>query len=566
MIHGIPAAEGIGIGPAAVLRESLDYAHVVPAGAEAEKARLLAAVAACAQQTAAMAQAVQAKVGPQRAAILNGQVVMLSDPIFLGQVNGLIDGGACAEAAVDRACRGLMGMFAALDTELLRQRATDIGDIRARLLGQLLGRPCADLTALPEGAVLVVHDLTPSMMAALDRARVQGILAEVGGLTSHSAILARAMGLPAVLGAPGATELVREGDTVVVDGGEGVALAAPSAAVLDEYRARQARRAQALAGLEPYRTRPTADADGRPLLLRANIASLRDVAQALDRGAEGVGLLRTEFLFLGRAALPTEEEQYDAYRRVVEAFSPQEVVVRTLDVSGDKDLPCLGLSREDNPELGLRGVRCCLDRPEVFRIQLRALLRASAHGSLRILLPMVSCVDELRAVRALLEEGKAELDRARVPYDRGVRLGVMVETPAAVLTADLLTKEVDFFSIGTNDLTQYTMAADRSGGGAAGLCSPLQPAVLRSIRAAVAAGRAGGIPVALCGEAAADPLLLPLLLSFGLTEFSVGTGAILSTRRRIAQWSMQDADRVAEGAMALATEAEVREYLTECMR
>ena len=562
MLHGIGASEGIGIGTAVLVAEpDLDYSHVTPAGPEAEKARLAAAVDTFIQKTSALADTMREQVGEKQAEILSGQVMMLSDPYMQSQMNDAIDAGGCAEGAVDSVCRMYVDMFSSMDDEMMRQRASDVGDLRARLLGLLLGREAVDLSAVPAGSVLVARDFTPSMTAALRRENVAAIVTEAGGFTSHSAILARTMSLPAVLSVPGVTALVKSGDTLVVDGGEGVVLQNPEPSQLKAYRARQAELAAQRAALERFRGLPTRTADGRAVQLFCNIGSDRDLAAVLENTGEGVGLFRTEFLFLDRAALPTEEEQFQVYRAVAEGLAGREVIIRTLDVGGDKDIPYLGLKQEENPFLGCRAIRYCLGHQEMFRAQLRALLRASAFGKVRIMLPLVTRLDEVRAARALLEELKGELDRSGIAYDKNIPLGVMVETPAAALIADLLAREADFFSIGTNDLTQYTMAVDRGNADVAYLYSPLDPAVLRSLRAVIRAGKAAGIPVGMCGEAAADPRLIPLLLSFGLDEFSVSPAAVLSTRRAIAGWTAAGADAVAERAMALATEAEVAALL-----
>ncbi|HIR85357.1 MAG TPA: phosphoenolpyruvate--protein phosphotransferase [Candidatus Galloscillospira excrementavium] len=562
MLHGIGASEGIGIGTAVLVAEpDLDYSHVTPAGPEAEKARLAAAVDTFIQKTSALADTMREQVGEKQAEILSGQVMMLSDPYMQSQMNDAIDAGGCAEGAVDSVCQMYVDMFSSMDDEMMRQRASDVGDLRARLLGLLLGREAVDLSAVPAGSVLVARDFTPSMTAALRRENVAAIVTEAGGFTSHSAILARTMSLPAVLSVPGVTALVKNGDTLVVDGGEGVVLQNPEPSQLKAYRARQAELAAQRAALEQFRGLPTRTADGREVQLFCNIGSDRDLAAVLENTGEGVGLFRTEFLFLDRAALPTEEEQFQVYRTVAEGLAGREVIIRTLDVGGDKDIPYLGLKQEENPFLGCRAIRYCLGHQEMFRAQLRALLRASAFGKVRIMLPLVTRLDEVRAARALLEELKGELDRSGIAYDKNIPLGVMVETPAAALIADLLAREADFFSIGTNDLTQYTMAVDRGNADVAYLYSPLDPAVLRSLRAVIRAGKAAGIPVGMCGEAAADPRLIPLLLSFGLDEFSVSPAAVLSTRRAIAGWTAAGADAVAERAMGLATEAEVAALL-----
>ena len=562
MYKGIGACAGIGIGRAVLVRQAdLDYSHVTFAGAETEKARLAQAAAAFTEKTTAMAEQMKQRVGEHQAEILMGQVMMLSDPFMTGQMNDAIDQGQCAEGAVDTVCGMYMDMFASVEDEMMRQRATDVKDLKERLLKILLGQEDVDLSALPADAVLVARDLTPSMTAGLRRGSIAGIVTEVGGATSHSAILARAMELPAVLSVPGIVDAVQDGDCVVVDGGEGLVLVKPEDGVLLAYQARRDALLRERADLTHYHNQPTRTEDGRQVQLFGNIGSVADAAAVAVASGEGVGLFRTEFLFMDRAALPDEEEQFAAYQAVARQFPDREVIIRTLDVGGDKDIPYLGLEREDNPFLGFRAVRYCLKREELFATQLRAILRASAFGKLKIMLPLVTCLDELHSARALLEQVKADLDRAGIPYDKAIPLGVMIETPAAVLIADLLAREADFFSIGTNDLTQYIMAADRGNANVAYLNTPFQPAVLRAIRQIICAGHQAGIPVGMCGEAAADPLLIPLLLDFGLDEFSVGASAILPTRKRIAQWNAQRARQLTEEVMALPTAGQVQTYL-----
>ena len=566
-LRGIAASVGVGIGTAVrVVPADLDYSHVSSAGAEAEQARLDAAVAAFTEKTRTLADAAREKAGEHQAEILEGQLIMLSDPFLQGQLAEKLSGGACAEQAVDEVCQSFIDMFTATGDELMAQRATDVGDMRSRLLSLLLGREEADLAHLPAGTVLVVHDLTPSMATALDTAHAAGIVAETGGVTSHSAILARAMELPAVLSVPGALDAVSDGDALVVDGDKGLVLVKPEAGLLKEYEAKRARQLADRAALGQFRGRPTHTADGKAVQLYGNIGSVADAQAVAEATGEGVGLFRTEFLFMDRSALPTEAEQFEAYKAAAQLFPAGEVIIRTLDVGGDKDIPYLGLTREENPFLGFRAVRYCLDRRELFLTQLRALLRASAFGPVKIMLPLVTRLTEPRQARALLEVAKGDLDREGIAYNKDVPLGVMVETPAAVLMADALAREADFFSIGTNDLTQYTMVADRGNPQVAAIGSPFDPAVLRAVRQVITAGHAGGIPVGMCGEAAADPRLIPVLLSFGLDEFSVGGSSILAARREIARWGKADADRVAAGAMELETEEEVRAALEESIR
>lgn len=563
MFKGIGASAGIGIGRAVLVREpDLSYAHVTFAGQEAEQSRLTAAVAAFTQRTRGMAEKMKAQVGSQQAEILLGQIMMIQDPYMTGQMKELIAAGRCAEAALDTVCRMYIEIFSSMEDELMRQRATDVEDLRIRILMILLGHEGLDLSNLPADTVLVAHDLTPSMTAELKRGSIAGILTEVGGTTSHAAILARTMELPAVLCVNGLIEKVKDGDVLILDGGEGIAISDPDETTFARYQRRQARFREARAALIRFAGKPTRTKDGYTVALYGNIGNPEHAEQVMEATGEGVGLFRTEFLFMDRESLPTEEEQFEAYRRAVEIMDGREVIIRTLDVGGDKNIPYLRLEKEENPFLGFRAVRYCLEREEVFVPQLRALLRASACGDLKIMLPLVTNLEELRRTRALLEKLKGELEVAGVPYNREVKLGVMIETPAAALIADLLAKEADFFSIGTNDLTQYVMAADRGNQNVSALGVPFQPAVLRAIQSIIAAGHSAGIPVGMCGEAAADPNMIPLLLSFGLDEFSVSPSAILQTRKSIAGWSKAEADDLAGRVMSSGTLEEVQACFT----
>ena len=562
MLNGIAASAGVGIGSAVrVIPTDLDYSGVRSAGAEAEKARLTAAMDLFIATTNAMAETMKQTVGEHQAEILTGQVIMLSDPFMRSQMDERLDAGDCAEAAVDAVCQSFIDMFSATGDELMMQRATDVGDLRARLLGILLGRESADLSHLAPGTVLVVHELTPSMTTGLDRAHVVAVVTETGGSTSHSAILARTMELPAVLSVPDAMTAIADGAQVVVDGGEGQVLVDPDAQVLADYQAKVEREAADKAALEAFRGVKTRTADGVNADLYGNIGSAADAKAVFDATGEGVGLFRTEFLFMDRSELPSEEEQFEVYKQVAQMAGGKEVIIRTLDVGGDKEIPYLGMEKEENPFLGFRAIRYCLERRDVFETQLRALLRASAFGTVKIMLPLVTRVSEVRQAKRIIETLKGDLDKAGTAYDKNIAVGIMVETPAACLMADVLAKESDFFSIGTNDLTQYIMVADRGNQAVSSIGSPLDPAVLRGIQYIIASGRKAGIPVGMCGEAAADPLMIPLLLSFGLDEFSVGNASILATRRRISQWSKPDADALAAQVMELDTERDIREFL-----
>ena len=562
-LYGLGASAGVGIGRIVCVREEpLDYTGAVYAGAQAEKQRLQRAAVQFCAQTQAMAARVREQAGESEAAILDGQVEMLNDPVLRAQIDEAIDAGAVAEAAVDSVCTMYAGVFDGLDDELMRQRAADVRDLCARLLGLLLGRAPVDLGALPAGTVLAARELTPSMTVGLDSAHAAAIVTETGGPASHAAILARALELPAVLSVPGLMDAVQDGMAAAVDGGAGEVALAPDEAAEAAYRAKRAAWLREKDALKAYRAGPTLDADGRQVKLYANIGRPDEAAAAAAAGAEGVGLLRTEFLFMDRLCAPGEDEQCAAYCRAAQAFGAREVIVRTLDAGGDKPVDYLHMPKEENPFLGQRAIRYCLDEPALFKTQLRALLRAAArHPGLRIMLPMVTCLDEVRAARALLKACAEELDAEGVPHAADVPLGVMIETPSAALIADLLAREADFFSIGTNDLTQYVMAADRGNAQVQRLYTPLQPGVLRCIRGVIEAGRAARIPVGMCGEAAADPRMIPLLLHFGLDEFSVNAASIPATRRTIAQWDGAKAAQAAEAALRCATADEVARAL-----
>ncbi len=568
ILRGIGASEGIGIGKAVCIREkNLDYSSVSYAGREAEKRRLQETIEKFEAQTGSMAGQILERAGQKESEILTGQIAMLSDPFMQSQMAEMIESGQCAEAAVDQVCTMYAEMFAGVDDELMRQRAADVRDLRGRMLSILLGAGEPDLSRLPVGSVLVIHDLPPSLAVGLSRENIAAILTETGGKTSHSAILARALELPAVLGVPKAMETVRDGDGIIVDGSEGVVMLNPDQLTLGKYLKKQAAFEQKRAKLEVYRNRETRDADGRRYALYANIGSAAEAEAAAQAGAEGIGLFRTEFLFMDRAKPPAEAEQLEAYQAVSRRFADGEVIIRTLDIGGDKMVGYLGMDREDNPFLGHRAIRYCLDHPDLYRVQLRALLRAGAEQhNIKIMLPLVTSLEEIRGARALLEQCKTELEQEGHPYDREIRLGIMVETPAAALIADLLAQECDFFSIGTNDLTQYVMAVDRGNARVEKLYTVFHPAVLRSIRSVIQAAHAADIPVGMCGEAAADPRLIPLLMSWGLDEFSVGASQVLPTRAGIHRWRAEEAGQAAREAMSLSTSSGVQGYLEAIAR
>lgn len=562
MNKGIAGSAGYGVGKVVIISDAKpEYENRTITDTDAEIKRYDDAVASFTEKTHAMAEAMKESVGEHNAEILEGHILLLTDPGMDEITKGAIMSGTCAEAAFESTCDMFAGMFQMADDELTRQRATDIGDIKVRMLKILTGTPDVNISEVPAGTILVAEDLTPSMTAGIVKENVAGIITAVGGKTSHSAILARALEIPAVLSVDGIVDMVSDGMTAVVDGCDGICILDPSPEEIEEYQAKREKYLSDKALLEVYRGKDTVTADGVKVHLYGNIGNPEDAKQVAACDGEGVGLFRTEFLFMGASELPSEEEQFQAYKAAAETMEGREVIIRTLDVGGDKDIPYLGLEKEDNPFLGFRAVRYCLQNKDSYRVQLRALLRASAFGDIKIMVPLVTCVDEIRSVKALVKELMAELDAENIAYNKDIQVGAMIETPAASIIADLLAKEADFFSIGTNDLTQYTMAVDRGNAKVAYLYSSYNPAVLRSMKNIIEAANVAGIMVGMCGEAAADPLLIPLLISFGLGEFSVSATSVLATRGTIAKWSKAEADELAAKALSLATETEVAELL-----
>ncbi|MDR1036146.1 MAG: phosphoenolpyruvate--protein phosphotransferase [Deltaproteobacteria bacterium] len=568
LLKGVPASPGIGVGRAFVWAEpSLDYGSVVFAGEEAELARLRAARRTFADEAARLAKSLKERGSVREGDMIEGHAVLLEDDFLTEEMENAVRSGSTAEAAAAAGCDAVAEIFMQTDDETIRARAADMRAIRDRLLGYLLHGKSQDLSEVPPGTVFVTRELTPYMATGFRRGDIEAILTEEGGKTSHSAILARAMGIPAVMGVHGAVAAVASGMTVAVDGDAGVAEPDPEPARLADFLARQRAWRESVAALGVFRGRRTEDLDGTPRLVCANIASLKEAEMALENGCEGVGLFRTEMLFMDRQSPPSEDEQADVYRRASEAMAWRELVIRTMDIGGDKEVPYLDLPKEPNPFLGYRAVRFSLDRPELFRTQLRAIFRAAAgRGNVKCMIPLVTGCEELEAVKAIAEGVRGDLAAAGVPFNAEVPLGIMVETPAAVQMADALARRAAFFSIGTNDLTQYTLAADRLNPRVDYLYSHFHPAVLRSVERVVRAAKAAGIPVGMCGEAAGAPGLVPVYMAFGLDEWSVNPASVLPCRREISLWSAAGAREVAEGAMALETAAEVKAYLEEAAR
>ncbi len=568
MLKGTNVSSGIGIGNAVIVEEKeLVIRREAVADAAAEVERFKGALDTTLKKTEELAADLATRVGEKEAEIMQGHMMLLMDPMLTGEIETAITGESiCAEYAIEQVCTTYADLFASMDDELMQQRATDMRDIKTRMQRELLGVESVDIASLPAGTILVAKDLTPSMTAGIKPENVAGIVTELGGKTSHSAILARALEIPAVVAVPDLMNQVKNGHVIVLDGSEGTVYIDPDQNVVDDFSAKREKFLKEKKELEQYIGKPTVTKDGVRIELVANIGKPEDLEKVLQYDGEGVGLFRTEFLFMDRTAMPTEEEQFEAYKTVAEGLKGKPVIIRTLDIGGDKEIPYMGLTKDENPFLGYRAIRFCLDRKDdVYKPQLRALLRASAYGNIKIMVPMVTCIEELREAKALIEEIKKELDEQNIPYKKDIEVGIMVETAAASLMADVFAKEAAFFSIGTNDLTQYTMSVDRGNDKVSYLYSTFNPAVLRSIKRIITCGREAGIMVGMCGEAASDPLMIPLLLAFGLNEFSMSASAILYSRKLITGYSTQELQAVADKAMSFATAAEVESYMREFM-
>lgn len=537
MLKGIGASQGYGIGKAVIIKAvSTDYSMVQYTDADSEKNRLNHAVDCFIAETKELADHIKNSAGDKEAEILEGHIAMLKDPFMLGQIQENIDTGSVAEKAVDTVCNMFMDMFSDADDVLTRQRVSDIKDIRDSLLQRLLGVKVVDICNVPPDSVLIADDFTPSMTGKIKKENVCAIVTQTGGVTSHSAILARAMGIPAILSVADATKKIKNGEMLICDGFKGNVLSDFSEKDIEKYSKLQKEFLAHKESLKIYMGKETVTSKGIKKAVYGNIGKSDEVKNVLQNSGEGIGLFRTEFLFMDRLNQPDEEEQLEAYLTVAKAMNGKDVIIRTLDIGGDKDIPYLSIEKENNPFLGHRGIRYCLDNKALFKNQIRAILRAAVYGNIKIMLPLITCVEEIHQTKEIIKECERELTEKKKEY-KSVPLGVMIETPSAVLISDLLAKEVDFFSIGTNDLIGYTMAVDRGNSKVIKLYDTFQCAVLRAIEMTVKNAKEAGIQVGMCGEAAADERLIPMLLEWGLDEFSVAPNSILQTRKRICEYN-----------------------------
>lgn len=559
MLTGISASQGIAWGrafriekvPLPVVQRKID-------DVDREIQRLHQAIEETKKDLKRIRDKTLKKFDQQHAAIFEAHLLVASDPELIERVTEAISQDRVnAEYALKTIRDEFLTLFESMDNEYMRERAQDIKDVTDRILSKLLDIQQADLSLIQEDVILVAHDLTPSETALMDTGYVRGIVTDVGGRTSHAAIMARSLELPAIVGTKKATATIQDGDLLIVDATQGVVHINPSVETLARYREKQAQYQYSKQILFKLKEAPTVTKDGTRVELFANIGSPQDLKGVLSNGAEGIGLFRTEFLYMRRPSLPTEEEQVVAYRQVLEAMAGKPVLIRTLDIGGDKELPYLHLPRELNPFLGYRAIRLCLDRPGVFKTQLRALLRASVYGNLRIMFPMIATVEEFLQAKTLLLKTKKELKQEGIETSDTIPVGMMVEVPSAAILADQFAEVVDFFSIGTNDLIQYTFAADRMNERVAYLYQPYHPSILRLIKHVIDAAHRHGKSVGMCGEMAGDPIAVPLLLGLGLDEFSMSAISILPTRQLIRNLSKEAMVDLAKQALNLTTMDEV---------
>ncbi|MDK3600304.1 phosphoenolpyruvate--protein phosphotransferase [Staphylococcus pseudintermedius] len=559
IIKGIAASDGVAIAKAYLLVEpDLSFSNEKTDQPEAEVQKFNEALNNSKIELTKIRNHAEEQLGADKAAIFDAHLLVLDDPELIQPIEEKIKNeSASAPQALTEVTQNFITIFESMDNEYMKERAADIRDVAKRVLAHILGVELPNPSIIDESVIIVAHDLTPSDTAQLNKQYVQGFVTNIGGRTSHSAIMSRSLEIPAVVGTKSISESVQQGDMVIVDGLTGDVIVNPSD---DEIKAYQHKRESFFAdreALKQLRDEPSKTLDGHEVELAANIGTPNDLEGVHNNGAEGIGLYRTEFLYMGRDNMPTEDEQFEAYKKVLESMEGKRVVVRTLDIGGDKELPYLNLPEEMNPFLGYRAIRLCLDQPEIFRPQLRALLRASAYGKLNIMFPMVATIQEFRDAKALLLEEKENLKQESVEVSDDIELGIMIEIPATAALADVFAKEVDFFSIGTNDLIQYTMAADRMSERVSYLYQPYNPSILRLIKQVIDASHQEGKWTGMCGEMAGDETAIPLLIGLGLDEFSMSATSILKARRQIKDLSRTEMVQLADRALNCATVDEV---------
>ncbi|WP_209847184.1 phosphoenolpyruvate--protein phosphotransferase [Paenibacillus sediminis] len=568
MIQGIGAAPGIAIGKAFVLPTwewELPDQKMDAVDLAKEIERLYEGIRTSKDEIEYIKNEFKEIVGDEESSIFDAHLAILEDPAFMSEIQGIIQRQyKAAEVAVKEAIDHFVTMFDLLDDEYMKERALDIKDVGNRLLKHLLGAPEITLPSDTQPYILVAKELSPSQLAHLNPDYVLGIITMIGGKTSHSAIMARALGIPLVSGLENKlTKPILTGDQLIVDGDNGQVYINPDSHITERYTELHSKILKKKQQLELLASVDALTKDGAELHLAANISSVKELDLALKYGAKGVGLFRTEFLYMDRPSLPSEQEQFEIYRQVAEKMGNYPVVIRTLDIGGDKELDYFTLPEEDNPFLGYRAIRISLDHKELFKTQLLAILRASAYGGVRIMYPMISSVDEVRRANEILREAMAELDERGTPYNRDIPVGIMIEIPAAVTIADLLTEEADFFSIGTNDLVQYVLAVDRMNEQIAHMYHPYHPAILRMLKMTVDAAHQSGIPVSVCGEMAGDERSIPIWLKLGVDHLSMSIQSLLKVKHRTLNTSAEEAVKLAEECFTMRTSLEIEQLLTD---
>ena len=589
MIKGIGASSGIAIAKAyKLVMPDLTVTQNTVEDVAAEIKKFEDCMAETAKQLEAIKEAASKNLSAEEAAVFDAHALVLQDPELKTQVLDKINNEKlCAEAALDAVANSFIAMFEMMDDDYFRERAADIKDVSRRLLANLLGKPLPNPALIDEEVVIIADDLTPSDTAQLNKNLVRGFATNIGGRTSHSAIMANSLEIPAVVGCPGVcdacktgdtleipavvacktiTEEVKDGDLIVLDGIEGTVMINPDEATVKEYETKRAEFVAYKEELKKLVNEKTITTDGHQVELVANIGSAKDLAGVKENGGEGVGLFRTEFLYMESAELPTEEQQFEVYKEVLEGMEGKPVVVRTLDIGGDKEIEAIDLPKEMNPFLGVRAIRLCFQREDIFRTQLRALLRASVYGDLRIMFPMIATLQEFRKAKGILMEEKEKLVAEGVKVSDTLQVGIMIEIPAAAVLAHKFAKEVDFFSVGTNDLVQYTFAADRMSSGVSYLYQPFNPSILNLLKHVIDSAHAEGKWAGMCGEMAGEAIAAPLLLGLGLDEFSMSATSILAQRKLIKSVSKADMEALVEKALDCATSEEVVELVKSTVK
>ncbi|MFT9057028.1 MAG: phosphoenolpyruvate--protein phosphotransferase [Ethanoligenens sp.] len=565
---GIGVSEGVRIAKAYVyLHPVIDTSKdIAPSETDSEIARFQVGVKTAADEVDSLIAKSAEVLGKDKLGVLKGQKAILADPAYVPEIEKLIrNKNASAEKAVKQVTDQFVAIFAGMSNAYMKERAADVRDAGVRLLGILAGVKSGSLSEIDDQVILISDDLSPSDTIQLNQNFVLAFATEKGGKTAHTSIFAKSMGLPAVVGVPELLSEIKDGDTIILDGAQGICILNPDEETVKTYEAKYKKEQEQLAIFETFSKKQGVLSDGERIIVAVNIGSAKDAAFGLTQGAEAVGLMRTELIFLSRESAPTEEEQFEEYKKIAESFKasqPGDVIIRTLDIGGDKEVKYLDIPKEENPFLGYRAIRLCLDRKELFLAQLRALLRASAFGKLKIMFPMISNYDELMDAKAVLAEAKAQLDAEQIAYDTDIKVGIMIEIPSAALMADVLAQEVDFFSIGTNDLVQYSLAVDRGNRKISYLYDYFNPAVIKLIGQVAKAAKPHNVLVGMCGGMAGDPLAVPLLVGLGLDELSMAAGAIAQTKYILSKLDLAACRALADSVVDCKSPKDVRAIVT----